>query len=407
MPDPPPDTQDWTWVLDRPCPDCGFDGADLGPHDVADGLAATRDRWSAVLGRVDVRERPAATTWSPLEYAAHVRDVHRVFDGRLARMLEEDGPTFADWDQDATAREDRYATQEPAVVAAELADACDAVVARYRGVGEADRHRPGLRSNGSAFTVTTLGRYHLHDVVHHLHDVARRAAAAGRADAQAVTVGSYEESAAAFAAATAEPTALLREQVDAFAARVGPGARVLEVGSGGGRDARLLEQRGVSVRRTDVSAAFVALLRAAGHEADQLDPLVDPLADPLAPDTAYDGVWAAASLLHVARGDLPQVLSRLAAATREGGALHLSVKEGDGERWSTHGAVGGPRLFTLWREPALRSAVESAGWVPTAVLRQPGARGERWLALSARRGRTDPPAADATAGPQGDGASCG
>jgi hypothetical protein len=32
--------------------------------------------------------------------------------------------------------------------------------------------RPGVRSNGSEFTVESLGRYHLHDVVHHLHDVA-------------------------------------------------------------------------------------------------------------------------------------------------------------------------------------------------------------------------------------------
>ena len=31
--------------------------------------------------------------------------------------------------------------------------------------------RTGRRSNGSAFTVETLGRYHLHDVVHHLWDV--------------------------------------------------------------------------------------------------------------------------------------------------------------------------------------------------------------------------------------------
>ena len=31
--------------------------------------------------------------------------------------------------------------------------------------------RPGRRSNGSVFTVETLGRYFLHDVLHHLHDV--------------------------------------------------------------------------------------------------------------------------------------------------------------------------------------------------------------------------------------------
>ena len=31
--------------------------------------------------------------------------------------------------------------------------------------------RRGTRSNGSVFTVESLGRYHLHDVVHHLWDV--------------------------------------------------------------------------------------------------------------------------------------------------------------------------------------------------------------------------------------------
>ena len=67
---------------------------------------------------------------------------------------------------------------------------------------------------------------------------------------------------------------------------------------------------------------FVALLRADGFEADLVDPLIDDLADP-AGDAPYDGVWAAASLLHVRREDLPRVLANLAAATRPGGLLQL------------------------------------------------------------------------------------
>src|SRR6185369_8336153 len=96
--------------------------------------------------------------------------------------------------------------------------------------------------------------------------------------------------------------------------------------------------------------AFVERLRADGQRADRLDPLHDDLADPDAPGTAYDGVWADASLIHVARDDLPTVLARLAGATRPGGALFVSVKEGDGEDWSTHGNVTAPRFFTFWRD---------------------------------------------------------
>ena len=116
-----------------------------------------------------------------------------------------------------------------------------------------------------------------------------------------------------------------------------------------------------------------------------LDPLTDDLADPERGGAAYDGVWANACLLHVARADLPVVLRRLAAATRPGGALHVSLKEGDGEAWSTHGNVAAPRLFVYWREQPLRAALEGAGWTVDEVERRVGHRGETWLAVLATR----------------------
>ncbi len=127
-----------------------------------------------MLARRDVRERPAAGVWSPLEYACHVRDVHVVFGERVRLMLEEDGPRFADWDQDATALERDYASQDPAVVADELVEAARAVAGLYAGVDDEAATRRGTRSNGDEFTVASLGAYHLHDVVHHLHDVGVR-----------------------------------------------------------------------------------------------------------------------------------------------------------------------------------------------------------------------------------------
>ena len=29
-----PDTKDWTWVLERPCPECGFDASSVSFDDV-------------------------------------------------------------------------------------------------------------------------------------------------------------------------------------------------------------------------------------------------------------------------------------------------------------------------------------------------------------------------------------
>jgi hypothetical protein len=86
-------------------------------------------------------------------------------------MLAEDDPQFPNWDQDATAAAERYDRQDPGRVADELADAAAALAAGFAAVRPDQWDRAGRRSNGSTFTVTTLGQYFLHDVVHHLHDV--------------------------------------------------------------------------------------------------------------------------------------------------------------------------------------------------------------------------------------------
>ncbi|MBD3914678.1 hypothetical protein [Nocardioides hwasunensis] len=70
-----PDTKDWTWVLERPCPECGFDPAAQGLADLPGLFRDTATTWSEVLARPDAGERPSPEVWSALEYGCHVRDV--------------------------------------------------------------------------------------------------------------------------------------------------------------------------------------------------------------------------------------------------------------------------------------------------------------------------------------------
>jgi SAM-dependent methyltransferase len=368
------DTKDWTWVLHEPCPECGFvaealERADLGPLLRDDAVG-----WTAVLAQPGASDRPDEDTWSPLEYACHVRDVHRVFVERLALMLDQDAPTFANWDQDETALAERYAEQDPAVVGPELVAAAETIAAQYDALRDAPEEtwaRRGLRSNGTEFTVDTLARYHLHDVLHHSHDVRDFAARA--------TAAAYDGDATAYGEATARMNDGTRAELDWFAGALGGAGAVLEIGSGGGRDAAGLQERGLAVRCTDVSAGFVELLRSRGLDAEVLDPLTGDLGGP------YDGVWASASLLHVARRDLPTVLLRLAEATRDGGALGATLKEGDGERWSVHGQVRAQRRFVYWREVPLREALEGAGWHVEECRHDLGQDGGAWLTIRAVR----------------------
>ncbi|GAA3692395.1 hypothetical protein GCM10022204_04740 [Microlunatus aurantiacus] len=170
--EPEPDTKDWTWTLDRRCEQCGFAAGEVAVADVPQRAFVAAEEWVAILrSHPAVASRPEPAVWSPLEYGAHVRDVYRLFDQRLVSILGEDEPTFANWDQDETARTEHYGEQDPEVVADELEAAALTFVDRLRGVRPDQQHRTGTRSNGSQFTVTTLSQYFLHDVVHHLWDV--------------------------------------------------------------------------------------------------------------------------------------------------------------------------------------------------------------------------------------------
>jgi hypothetical protein len=169
------DTRDWTFVLGRQCPECGFDAPaaqrDDLPHIMREGAAQLQ---AILSGREDARERPGAGVWSPVEYGCHVRDMFKVFDGRLQRMLAEDDPAFSSWDHEETAVAERYWEQDPETVSREIGEAVEGFAGRLDAVGGDAWQRAGRRSDGVTFTVETLARYLVHDQRHHIWDVTGR-----------------------------------------------------------------------------------------------------------------------------------------------------------------------------------------------------------------------------------------
>ncbi len=166
-----PDDKNWTWVLERACPQCGYDGSSFDARDVVTAIEANVHEWQALLDDARVAVRPDDDTWSALEYACHVRDVFRLYLIRLELMLTQDGPTYANWDQDETAVAERYAEQRPADVAGELVAAGGLLAARFATVAGDQWMRTGFRSDGAEFTIDSFARYLVHDPVHHVWDV--------------------------------------------------------------------------------------------------------------------------------------------------------------------------------------------------------------------------------------------
>ena len=168
-----PDTKDWTWVLRRPCPECGFDARAFPREAVPGMILANAAAWHHLLFNADgaVSARPAPDRWSPLEYGCHVRDVLRVYEYRLDLMLTQNDPLFPNWDQDATAVAEDYDKQDPATIAAELNHAAQMIASSFATVTGDQWQRTGTRSDGAEFTIESFARYFIHDPVHHLYDV--------------------------------------------------------------------------------------------------------------------------------------------------------------------------------------------------------------------------------------------
>lgn len=170
-----PDTKDWTWVLRQRCPECGAQVGALRREVIAPMLRAAGAVWFDVLsnGGDELRRRPRPGVWSVGEYGCHARDVNRAFVIRLSKIRDEDDPVFANWDQDAFAIEDGYAAQDPGVVGTEIVEAGEELAEAFEGLTDGEWSRVGRRSDGAVFTAESLGRYLMHDVLHHLWDIGR------------------------------------------------------------------------------------------------------------------------------------------------------------------------------------------------------------------------------------------
>ena len=161
-----PDTKNWTWVLERPCAECGFDSSAVAFADVPDLVRSNAVSWAEVLERENVTERPDSETWSALEYSAHVRDVFRIFKVRLEQMLEFDDPRFENWDQDATAEAERYNDQvrqrwhrncpTPPRRSRMPSKPCQRVAANDGVSAVTDRRSPSNRWRPTSFTIRSI-----------------------------------------------------------------------------------------------------------------------------------------------------------------------------------------------------------------------------------------------------------
>lgn len=158
-----------------------------------------------------------------------------------------------------------------------------------------------------------------------------------------------------------------------FAAYIRKGGRILDLGCGSGRDSKAFLDMGYDVVPVDGSQELCKLATEfIGF------PVVCATFQDFKPEGMFDGIWACASLLHLALDDAKEAMKKYAAVLQEGGVFYVSFKYGtfSGER--------NGRFFTDMNEESFASMLKE---IPGLVIDKqyitedvrPVREAERWL----------------------------
>ena len=189
------------------------------------------------------------------------------------------------------------------------------------------------------------------------------------------TLSYYNQNADAFIEGTRK--ADMTQQYCFFSKYLLPGCKILDLGCGSGRDSAYFSSLGFAVTAVDGSEELCKRVQA-NYGLHALCIKFEELSFV----SEFDAVWACASLLHVKKADMPNVLEKVSAALKPGGVLYASFKYGSEER------ISNGRFFNDYTEKDLDTLLTSKlslleYWITEDV--RPDRSGERWLNFIAKK----------------------
>lgn len=145
--------------------------------------------------------------------------------------------------------------------------------------------------------------------------------------------------------------------ISKFGGNLFPGAKVLDVGSGPGRDSLLLKNAGFAVTCLDASEEMVKRTRDKGFESVIADFLKIPF-----DKESFDGVWSYTTLLHVPKSKVTKALLEIIRILKPGGVFGLGMIEGEEELYRESSGMGLPRYFAYYKKPELENLLTATGF---------------------------------------------
>ncbi len=146
-----------------------------------------------------------------------------------------------------------------------------------------------------------------------------------------------------------------RNFFDRFIALVS--GKILDVGSGPGRDGLVLKNAGLEVTCLDASEAMIAMSKARGLDAVLGDFLKIPFGE-----ASFDGAWVYTSLLHVPKSEIGQAVEEIRRVLKDGGIFGLGLVEGIGEGYRESSGVQMPRWFSYYAKEEVEQLLKAHGF---------------------------------------------
>lgn len=191
------------------------------------------------------------------------------------------------------------------------------------------------------------------------------------------TVGYYDQQAEKWALAHHgnEAESYWKDEMNRFHELL-PGGRVLEIGSGAGKDASALIAMGYDYTGTDASEGLIKVAQKRNPQAIFEHVAVHDLDFP---GHEFDGFWTAATLLHIPKDRIDEALQRIKSQVKPDGVGFITMKAGAGER--TDSETG--RWFAYYSKDEFQKVLERNGY---KVIEEKGRKGEKdwWLCFWVR-----------------------
>lgn len=118
-----------------------------------------------------IRYRPAPGEWSALEVMGHMIDKMWHWSRRVERVLAEDRPTLAAYDQDAEVREHAYQNAAPAILRERLQQACEHFASLVAPLPASALQREGIHADYGSITLRQCIELPLASVPEHLEQL--------------------------------------------------------------------------------------------------------------------------------------------------------------------------------------------------------------------------------------------